>query len=131
MSNVLSIAAGSSHSLALINNGILVAWGDNTDGQTNIPYFSTNADVKLIAAGGGHSLAAIFSPWVQYPVDVSKDLLLIYNTNSTDSSNVCAYYLANRPMVSNANVLGAGGITNETTYPTNFTNDIEYENIQK
>ena len=124
MSNVLAIAAGSSHSLALINNGTLVAWGDNTDGQTNIPYFSTNVDVKLIAAGGDHSLAAIFSPWVQYPVDVSKDLLLIYNTNSPDSSNVCAYYLTNRPMVSNANVFGVSCITNETISPSDYTNVI-------
>ena len=129
MSNVLAIAAGSSHSLALINNGTLVAWGDNSDGQTNIPYFSTNVDVKLITAGGDHSLAAIFSPWVQYPVDVSKDLLLIYNTNSTDSSNVCAYYLANRPMASNANVLGIHCLTNEqvdySEYSTNIAPQIQ------
>jgi hypothetical protein len=62
-------------------------------------------------------MAAIWSPLVQYPVDVSKDLLLIYNTNSTGSSNVCAYYLAYRPMVSSANVLGIGCPTNETISP--------------
>jgi hypothetical protein len=67
-------------------------------------------------------MAAIFSPLVQYSVDVSKDLLLIYNANSIDSSNVCAYYLANRPMVSNANVLGIGCTTLETILPDDFTN---------
>ena len=59
---------------------------------------------------------------MQYPIDVSKDLLLIYNTNSADDSNVCAYYLANRPMVSNANVLGIGCTNIETIVPSDMTN---------
>jgi hypothetical protein len=126
MSNFMAIAAGSAHSLALVNDGTLVAWGDNSDGQTNLPAGSTNVAIKLIAAGGNHSMVALFSPLVQYPVDVSKDLLLIYNTNSADSSNVCAYYLANRPMVSNANVLGinatTSGTTTEVFLPSEYTN---------
>jgi alpha-tubulin suppressor-like RCC1 family protein len=103
LSNVMAIAAGDFHSLALKNDGTVVAWGDDSDGQTDPP---TLSHVKLIAAGGDHNLAVIFSPTVMYPVDVSRDLLLIYNSNSSDSSNVCAYYLAHRPMVSGANVLG-------------------------
>ena len=47
----------------------------------------------------------LFSTSLQYAVSVPRYLLLIYNSTSVDSSNVCAYYLANRPMVSNANVL--------------------------
>jgi hypothetical protein len=127
----------------LKNDGTLVAWGDNSTGQATVPAelptiefignppyieYVTNPPiiVKLIAAGGDHTMAAIFSPLVQYPVNVSKDLLLIYNTNSIDSSTVCQYYLANRPMVANCtNILGIGCTTNETTYPTDFTNDIE------
>ncbi len=103
LSNVMAIAVGYSHSVALKNDGTVVCWGDNTFGQTNVPAMS---QVKSIAAGGNHTLAGIFSPLVQYPVDVTKDLLLIYNSNSADSSNLCAYYLAHHPMVSNANVLG-------------------------
>jgi len=144
MSSVMAIAAGFAHSVVLKNDGTLVAWGDNSLGQTNVPAelpttvittvgeggstpsYQTNTHppivVKLIAAGGFHSMAAIFSPWVQYPVDVSKDLLLIYNTNSIDSFNVCQYYLTNRPMVSNANVLGIGCTTNETFLPSEYTN---------
>jgi len=144
MSNIMAIAAGAAHSVALKNDGTLCEWGDNSSGQATVPVkpptavvtssgssptpqttFYPPIVVKLIAAGGDHTMAAIFSPWVLYPIDVSKDLLLIYNTNSLDSSNVCQYYLTHRPMVSKANVLGVGGITNETTYPTNFTNDIE------
>ena len=143
LSNVMAIAAGDAHSVALKNDSTLVEWGDNSSGQalvpakiTNIvittdnnvspPFIQTNTypaiNVKLIAAGGDHTLAAIFSPLVQYPVDVSKDLLLIYNTNSLDSSNVCQYYLTHRPMVSNANVLGIGVTTNDPIWPPDFTN---------
>jgi alpha-tubulin suppressor-like RCC1 family protein len=143
MSNVMAIAAGDDHSVALKNDGTLEAWGDNSSGQTNVPAeqpatvitssgglsptFQTNTYpplvVKLIAAGGNHSMAAIWSPLVQYPVDVSKDLLLIYNsTNTSLSSNVCAYYLAHRPMVSNANVLGISCATNEIIQMSDYTN---------
>lgn len=146
LSNVMAIAAGGGHSVALQNNGVLVEWGKNSSGQatppaelptsvvtyvdrgTSPPSPVTNTYppivLKLIAAGGDHTLATIFSPTVQYPIIVSQDLLLIYNTNSADSSNVCAYYLRHRPMVSPANVLGIGCTTNEIIEPTDFTNTI-------
>jgi len=145
LSNVMGIAAGSAHAVALKNDGTLVEWGANSSGQaavpakqpttvittdTNVkpPFIQTNTYppivVKLIAAGGNHTMAAISSPLVQYPVDVSKDLLLIYNVNSTDSSNVCQYYLANRPMVSNANILAINCPTNEQIAQWDVTNII-------
>ncbi len=131
LTNVMAIAAGFWHSLALSNNGTVVAWGANTNGQTNVPSGLTN--VKSIAAGELSSLALEFSPLVQYyPLTAANDLLLIYNTNSTDSGTVLNYYLANRPLVANANVLGLGtanypGISGgdyETVIPTDFTNQI-------
>jgi hypothetical protein len=139
LSNVLAIAAGANHSVALSNDSItLVAWGDNSSGQTTLPNLPPATSpflpplpgidnqppmlVRSIAAGGAHTMATIFSPLVQYPVDVSNDLLLIYNTNSLDSSNVCQYYLAHRPMVGNANVLGIGCTTNDPIYPPDYTN---------
>lgn len=124
LSNVMAIAAGRAHSVALQNNGIVTVWGDNTSGQTNIPAYNTTYPpvMKLVAAGGNHTITAVFSSRVQYPIDVSKDLLLIYNTNSpgNESSNVCAYYLTNRPMVSNANVLAVGCTTNEIISPSDY-----------
>ncbi|HXC36765.1 MAG TPA: RCC1 domain-containing protein [Candidatus Acidoferrales bacterium] len=97
-------AAGDNHCIAVQNNGTFVAWGDNTFGETNsVIGFS---DVKLIAGGDDFTLATQFSPTTMYPVNVSQDLLLVYNSNSSDSSNLCSYYLAHRPMVTNANVLG-------------------------
>ena len=53
--NVVSIAAGWGHSLALRADGAIVAWGDNSYGQCNVPASATN--VVAISAGYYHSLA--------------------------------------------------------------------------
>ena len=95
LSNVMAVAAGLEHSVALKNDGTVISWGDNSEGQTNVP--GILADVKMIAAGGKHTLAGVFSPWVQYPVDVRKDLLLIYNIHSSASSNICLLLCATPP----------------------------------
>ena len=52
---MVAIAAGGYDSLALLNNGTVVAWGNNGVGQTNVPPGLSN--VMAIAAGGFHSLA--------------------------------------------------------------------------
>ena len=52
--NVIAIAAGLEHSLALRTNGTVVAWGSNDYGQTNIPAAATN--VIAVSAGERHSL---------------------------------------------------------------------------
>jgi len=111
----------------LRNDGTLVAWGNNSYGQTNAPAL---INVKLIAAGGYQGLVSIFSPLVQYQVDVTKDLLLIYNSGITNNSGltnsafVKDYYLANRPLVSGANVLAIDCSNAETIDPLTFTNQI-------
>lgn len=140
--NIMAIAAGKAHSVALKNDGTLVEWGDDSFGEANAPVYSTSGYAtnysapptilypapvvaKLIAAGGAHTLASIFSPIVQYQVNPANDLLLIYNTNSLDSSNVWKYYLTHRPMVSMAISLGIGCTTRETFLPDEFTNVFE------
>ena len=55
LTNVVAIAGGDAHCLALTGNGTVVAWGDNTYGETNVPPGLSN--VVAIAGGGGHSLA--------------------------------------------------------------------------
>jgi hypothetical protein len=55
LSNVVAIAAGDYHSLALTYDGRVVAWGFNTSGQANVPGGLSN--LVAIAAGGEHSLA--------------------------------------------------------------------------
>jgi hypothetical protein len=55
LSNVVAIAAGAYHSLALQSKGTVVAWGLNSNGQTNIP--SGLSTVVAVAGGNNHSLA--------------------------------------------------------------------------
>jgi hypothetical protein len=53
--NVIAIAAGVGHSLALKSDGTVLAWGQNGAGESTVP---TNlSGVIGIAAGGYHSLA--------------------------------------------------------------------------
>jgi hypothetical protein len=52
---VTAIAAGGSHTVALKNDGTVVAWGSNYSGQTNVPAGLTG--VTAIAAGGSHTVA--------------------------------------------------------------------------
>jgi alpha-tubulin suppressor-like RCC1 family protein len=117
VTNAMAIAAGEYYGLALLNNGTVVGWGQNTYGQ--LTAISNLPPVKTIAAGYYAAAAVTFSPWTQYRINVAQDLLLIYNTNSasTMSSWVESYYLANRPMVSGANVLAINSETNETITP--------------
>jgi alpha-tubulin suppressor-like RCC1 family protein len=122
LSNVMAVAGGMYFSMALCNNGTVVAWGDDSLGQTNVP--TALNQVKCIAAASGHAVAGVYSPLVQYPVDVSKDLLLIYNTNSVDSTFVKDYYLQYRPRVMGANILAIGCPTNEIVDTMTFSNQM-------
>jgi alpha-tubulin suppressor-like RCC1 family protein len=53
--NVIELAAGDTHCLALRTDGTVVAWGTGGVGQTNVPPDLTNA--VSVAAGSTHSLA--------------------------------------------------------------------------
>ncbi|MDI9337281.1 MAG: hypothetical protein QM539_02520, partial [Alphaproteobacteria bacterium] len=55
LKNVLLIAAGARHGLALKSDGTVAAWGRNNESQTTIP--SNINNVVLIAAGESHNLA--------------------------------------------------------------------------
>jgi uncharacterized delta-60 repeat protein len=55
LDNVVQVAAGYSHGLALLNNGTVAAWGSNSMGKLNVPAGLT--DVVAIAAGETFSLA--------------------------------------------------------------------------
>jgi uncharacterized repeat protein (TIGR01451 family) len=56
LENVQAIAAGQGHSLALKQDGTVVAWGSNNNGQRTVPPLGP---VKAIAAGGNHSMALL------------------------------------------------------------------------
>ncbi|MCC5808413.1 MAG: hypothetical protein JJU00_18945 [Opitutales bacterium] len=55
LTDVVAIAAGTTHRLALLADGTVRAWGGNGSGQASPP--SSLADVIAIAAGAAHSLA--------------------------------------------------------------------------
>ena len=55
LTDVVAVAAGSSHNLVLHSNGTVTAWGYNENGECNVPAGLT--DVIAIEAGSGHSLA--------------------------------------------------------------------------
>jgi hypothetical protein len=57
LSNVVAISAGFAHSLALKNDGTVLGWGNNTDGEATIPPGVSN--VVAISAGFYQSLAII------------------------------------------------------------------------
>ena len=122
LSDVMAIAAGFAHSVALKNDGTVVAWGRNAEGQTNVP--SGVIQAQGIAAGGNQSLAMIFSHTVSYPVDISRDLILIYNTNSADSLNVFNYYVQHRQFASNAIVLPIGCTNGEFMTTNEFVTQL-------
>jgi hypothetical protein len=55
VTNIIALAAGDQHYLALKADGTVASWGVNSAGQTNVPSGLTN--VVSIAAGSMHSLA--------------------------------------------------------------------------
>ncbi len=60
-SDVIAIAAGDFHSLALKAGGSVVAWGSNGDDQTSVPA-TAQSGVIAIAAGWHYSLALSVAP---------------------------------------------------------------------
>ncbi len=54
MNNVVAVAGGDAHSLALLSDGTVRAWGNNLSGQTSVP---ANLTATRIAGGSTYSLA--------------------------------------------------------------------------
>lgn len=103
-----AIAAGGNHSLALMTNGKVVAWGDNSFGQSSSPANLSN--VVAIAAGYLHSVALLSNGTVMAwgddtfgETDVPPDLTNVVAIAAGDFNTLA--------LLSNGNVVGWGDDT--------------------
>jgi alpha-tubulin suppressor-like RCC1 family protein len=99
--NVIELAAGDAHCLALISNGTVVAWGEDYAAQTNVPSDLTNA--VSVAAGSTDSLALRSDGTVALWGDIFYGI----DTVPPEATNVVA--LALGPGAQHAMVLRADG----------------------
>jgi alpha-tubulin suppressor-like RCC1 family protein len=76
LTNAIVVSAQALNTLALRDNGTVVAWGGNDFGQTNVP--ATLSSASAIAAGGEHSLA------------VSNGLVVAWGNNGNGQCTVPA-----------------------------------------
>lgn len=115
--NIVAIAAGRSHILALRADGVLLAWGDDSAGQTSVP---AGSGFIGIAAGGQQSLALLGSPVPQLgafrtnrTAGETMDVILhpvvggipplawSWNTSSTNAAGTNAAFLFLRNVTTN------------------------------
>ncbi|MEI9864728.1 MAG: right-handed parallel beta-helix repeat-containing protein [Limisphaerales bacterium] len=119
---VQAIAAGRNDNLALLTNGTVVAWGDNSFGQASPPANLTN--VIAIAAGNLHSAALI-----------SNGTVVVWGDNTFGQTNVppslsnvvaiAAGDYHTLALLSNGTVVGWGDDTfGELNVPSNIDNAI-------
>ena len=55
---IIAISAGSRHSLALNKNGMVIAWGDNSGGQCDVP---SECHDNIIGISAGRLLLVSFN----------------------------------------------------------------------
>lgn len=67
------------------------------------------------------SVSTVISP---LPVDPSQNVLICYNSSSTDSTNLKTYYINNRPGMAYANVLSLTCDVGENTTTANYASQI-------
>ncbi len=108
LSNVVQIATGGAHYMALKINGTVAVWGDNSYGQTNMPTGLSN--VVAIAAGEEQSLAL-----------KADGTLVVWGGNSF-GEDVSPFGLTNVTAISSGgdyNMILNDGTPSLLTWPTN------------
>ncbi len=103
--------------------------GTNISGAISNAYgfFATDdtaGDYSITVANAVGSTNVHWWITVTNDINVTNELLLIYNSTSTNSTSVKDYYLAHRPMVTGANALGISCATNEVIASADFTNQV-------
>jgi hypothetical protein len=77
LTNLVAIAAGDFHTLALQADGNVVGWGDDSYGQTNVP--AGLGKVFAVASGNYQGLALTPTPGVLRPTLASGRLVVRWN----------------------------------------------------
>jgi len=125
LSNVVQIAAGSYHSLALQRDGTVVGWGYNGQGQITIPLGLSN--VVQIAAGGYHSLALKSDGTVVgWGFNVVGQTTIPVGLSNV--VQVTAGYFHSLALKSDGTVVGWGwNIDGQTTIPVGLSNVVQVD----
>jgi alpha-tubulin suppressor-like RCC1 family protein len=126
LSGVVAVAGGGYHSLALRSNGLVSAWGYNSQNQTNVPVTLTNA--TAVSGGLFHSLALRKDGTVTHWGNPIYGLTPV-PANVTNVAAISAGWYHNLVLRSNGTVVawGAGSSprfwpdANQSMVPTNLT----------
>jgi alpha-tubulin suppressor-like RCC1 family protein len=81
LSGISAVAAGMNHTVALRADGSVLAWGDNSFGQTKV-HPAAQTGVTGIAAGFGFTVALIGAPSALHARTAGADLVLSWPTNA-------------------------------------------------
>jgi alpha-tubulin suppressor-like RCC1 family protein len=120
LSNVVAVAAGQNHSLAVRANGTVVGWGDNSYNQSGIPAMLSN--VTAIAAGVFHSLALQNDGRVIAWGDNSEGQTSV-PANLSNVVAITAGWVHNLALKSDGTVVAWGrNFFNETSVPAGLSN---------
>jgi Regulator of chromosome condensation (RCC1) repeat len=120
LGNIVPMAGGGAHSLALKSDGTVIGWGGNGAGQTTTPTGLTN--VTAITAGGFNSLALKGDGSIIGWGDNSFGQRTI-PTGLTNVTAIAAGGIHSLALKSDGTVIGWGRNNNgQTTIPTGLTN---------
>lgn len=87
-------------------------------------YYPANSVTKNLVNLSGGTTSGTSLSYIFNPVDISKHVLVVYNSGSVNSTNLKTYYTGRRPNFGAANVLAINCYTGESVSYDNFTGTI-------
>jgi alpha-tubulin suppressor-like RCC1 family protein len=108
--NVIAVAAGYSHSLALCSDGTLAAWGDNSNGQLgNNTTFNSKVPVSVNTSGvlTGKTIVRLTAGYVYSVAQCSDGTVATWGANAYGELGNNTFYSSSIPVVVSASTLTA------------------------
>jgi alpha-tubulin suppressor-like RCC1 family protein len=113
------------HSLALLNSGRVVCWGDNAGGKCTVPLEAQEGNATAIAAGGSHSLALLKSgKVVAWGDDRSGQLTIPAAVQSGKAVSIAAGGLYSAAVLDTGELHVWGGDGNGSDVPAEATTGV-------